>query len=80
MIMMEFRVKPHMTKPDQQMVEVWLDDAFVAAIYPSSGQNVRHEARPAIAVVSKCFEDYCYYTDGGEPGKITITLDVKQED
>ncbi len=76
--MMEFRVKPHLIKPGEQMIEVWLDGALVAAIYPSSGQNIRHEPRPAIAVVSKCFEDYCYYTDGEQPAKINLLLDVRQ--
>ena len=76
--MMEFKIKPHLIKPDQEMVEVWVDGTFVAAIYPSSGQNIRHEPRTAIAVVSKCFEDYCYYTDGEDPAKINILLDLNQ--
>jgi len=31
---MEFRVKPHETLPDNQMVEVWRGGVFVAGIYP----------------------------------------------
>ncbi len=77
--MTEFKIKPHLIKPGEQMVEVWIDGAFVAAIYPSSGQNVRHEPRAAIAVVSKYFEDYCYYTDGYNPAKVTILLDLEQK-
>jgi len=30
----EFRVKPHGTLPDAQMVEVWRDGVFMAGIYP----------------------------------------------
>jgi hypothetical protein len=76
--MIEFKINPHLIKPNQQMVEVWSDGALVATIYPSSGENVRGEPRLAIAVVSKCFEDYCYYTDGEDPAKITLLLDIKQ--
>jgi hypothetical protein len=76
--MMEFRIKPHSLRPGAQMVEVWLDDKFVASIYPGSGENIRHEPRPAIKVVSKHFEDYCYYTDGNDPGAINLLLDVRE--
>jgi hypothetical protein len=62
----------------EQMVEVWIDGKFVAGIYPGSGQNIRHEPRPAIKVISKYFEDYCYYTDGGEPAAISLLLDVQK--
>jgi hypothetical protein len=73
----EFKIRPHLGRPGD-MVEVWIDGKFVAAIYDGEGHNVRKEARPAICVVSKYFEDYCYYTDSDEPGKITITLDPNQ--
>ena len=58
------------------MVEVWLDGKFVAGIYPSEGKNVRGETRTAIRVMSKHFEDYCYYTDGGDPSSIKLLLDL----
>ena len=74
----EFKVVPHTVTPGAEAVEVWMDGRFVAALYGGLGKNVRGETREAIVVVSKYFEDYCYYTDGETPGKITITLDLKQ--
>jgi hypothetical protein len=79
--MMEFRIKPHSLRPGGQMVEVWIDGVFVAGIYPSAGSNVRHEPRTAIKVVSKHFEDYCYYVEdhaNDEPGAINLLLDLSQ--
>ena len=74
---MEFRIARH-TVTGENMVEVWLDGVFVAGIYEGRGQNIRHEPRPAIKVVSKYFEDYCTYTDGGDPGAMNILLDVRR--
>jgi hypothetical protein len=74
---MIFKIVQH-TVTGEDMVEVWLDGKFVAGIYPGSGQNIRHEPRPAIKVISKYFEDYCYYTDGGEPSAINLLLDPQQ--
>jgi hypothetical protein len=76
--MMEFRIKPQSLRPGGHMVEVWLDGEFVAGIYPGTGQNIRHEPRRAIKIVSKYFEDYCTYTDGGNPSTMNILLDMKQ--
>jgi hypothetical protein len=75
--MMEFK-KGSTALDGKPMVEVWLDGKFVAGIYPSEGKNVRGETRPAIRVMSKYFEDYCYYTDGGEPSAINLLLDPQQ--
>lgn len=33
--MMRFTIRPHTEKPDVQMVEVWLGNTFVGALYPS---------------------------------------------
>lgn len=73
----EFKVKPHAVTPGAEVVEVWMDNKFVVAIYGGLGKNVRGEVREAVVVVSKYFEDYCYYTDGETPGKIVITLDLR---
>jgi hypothetical protein len=75
--MMEFRVGSTLLE-DKPMVEVYLDGMFVAGIYASEGKNIRQEPRPAIKVISKYFEDYCYYTDGGEPSAIHLLLDPAQ--
>jgi hypothetical protein len=63
---------------NKPMVEVWQGGVFVAGIYPSEGKNVRGETRYAIKVISKYFEDYCYYTDGETPGAINLLMDLKQ--
>lgn len=75
----EFKIMPHSVTPGAEMVEVWMDRRLVAAFYGGLGKNVRGEAREALVVVSKYFEDYCYYTDGQTPGKITITLDLTEQ-
>jgi hypothetical protein len=73
----EFKIVPHIVTPGAQVVEVWMDGKFVAAMYGGLGKNVRGETREAVCVVSKYFEDYCYYTDGEDPSKITLTLDLR---
>lgn len=77
---MEFRVKPHSLRPGGHMVEVWLDGTFVAGIYPHVGKDVKGRTLPAVSVVSKYFENYCYYTDDYNPAKIVLTLDVPSGD
>ena len=74
----EFKIVPHSVTPGAQAVEVWLDGKLAACLYAGLGHNVRHEPREAIVVISKHFEDYCYYTDGETTGKIVITLDMQQ--
>jgi hypothetical protein len=74
----EFKVQPHSVTPGAEAVEIWMDGKMVACMYGGLGKNVRGELREAVVVVSKYFEDYCYYTDGGAPGKLTITLDLRQ--
>lgn len=74
---MEFKIGSTLIE-DKSMVEVWIDGTFVAGIYPGAGHNVQGKPRPAIKVISKYFEDYCYYTDGGDPGTIHLLLDLKQ--
>lgn len=73
----EFKIKPHTVTQGAEMVEVWIDGRFVASMYGGLGHNVRGETREAVVVVSKYFEDYCYYTDGEQPGKIVLTLDLR---
>jgi hypothetical protein len=73
--MMEFKIGSTVLE-GKLMVEVRLDGKFVAGIYAGEGNNVRGEPRPAIKVISKYFEDYCYYTDGGDPSAINLLLDV----
>ena len=73
----EFKVRPHELTEGATMVEVWMDGRMVAGIYAGLGKNVRGEMREAIQVISKYFEDYCYYTDGDTPSKMTITLDLR---
>jgi hypothetical protein len=73
--MMEFKFGNTLLE-GKVMVEVWLDGQFVAGIYPGEGKNVRGEKRPAIKVISKHFEDYCYYTDGGDPSALNLLLDL----
>lgn len=73
----EFKIKPHTVTPGAEMVEVWMDGKFVASVYGGLGKNIRGELREAVVVVSKYFEDYCYYTDGEVPGKLTLLLDLR---
>jgi hypothetical protein len=78
--MMEFKFGTTVIE-GKPMVEVWLDGKFVAGIYGSNGKNVRGEPRPAIKVISKYFEDYCYYVDdhaNDEPGAINLLMDISQ--
>lgn len=74
---MEFRLIPHSHLTGETMVEVWVDDKLLAGIFYGSGKNIRHEPRPAIKIISKHFEDYCYYTyeEGGESSMLNILLD-----
>jgi hypothetical protein len=78
--MMEFKIGSTVLE-GKLMVEVRIDGKFVAGIYAGEGHNVRGEPRPAIKVISKYFEDYCYYVDehaNDEPGAINLLLDVRQ--
>jgi hypothetical protein len=47
-----FQVKPHATRPDEQMVEVWRDGTFIAGIYPGNPQSVGEDGN-SISIVSK---------------------------
>ncbi len=44
--MTEFRIAPHRLTPGRQIVEVWENGVFIAAIYPTDG---------GIKIVSKFF-------------------------
>ncbi len=47
---MHFKIAPHAIR-DGDVVEVWNDDAFVAAIYPGNGNTIRIVSKYETAIV-----------------------------
>ena len=62
----KFKVRPHSVLPEKEIVECWLDEKLVAAIYP-------HE--DGIRVVSKYLTDV--YKEEGLPPAVIIKLALK---
>jgi hypothetical protein len=68
---MTFRIGPHSERPGEDMVEVYINGIFAAAIYPASNGNGVH-------VVSKYMHDLPMPTPGMPPGTM-IFLELPEE-